>query len=397
MIASITSGVIIFIFGASIAAMFYTYVLFPLILKWLSANKKFENIRYEQSSELPFISVLISAYNEQDVIEKKINSIYHTTYPADKFEVLIGSDASDDLTDSIIRLLTSRYNSLKFFPFTQRSGKGNVINRLYEKSKGSILVFTDANVILEESSLFELVKYFKDSKIGLVDSQMINTNLQTHGISFQEKAYISREVKIKQAESLLWGTMMGPFGGCFAIKKELYTPVPKNFLVDDFFINMTILEKGYKCINNLEARVYEDVSNNLADEFKRKIRIATGNFQNLHKFSNLLFHQTKGLSFCFISHKVLRWFGPFFIILALVSNFILAFHNEFFFTILILQLLILVLPLIDLLLKMVNVHIHILRLVTHFYTMNVALMIGFFKSLQNIETNVWKPTQRNQN
>jgi hypothetical protein len=110
----------------------------------------------------------------------------------------------------------------------------------------------------------------------------------------RKKAYISREVLIKQHESILWGTMMGPFGGCFAIRSELYEPVPKNFLVDDFYINMKVLEKGYQCINNLNALVFEDISNNLSDEFKRKVRISTGNFQICNAFP----------TFCGIKPKV---------------------------------------------------------------------------------------------
>jgi hypothetical protein len=159
---------------------------------------------------------------------------------------------------------------------------------------------------------------------------------------------------------------------------------------------MKVLEKGFKCINNLNARVYEDISNNISDEFKRKVRISTGNFQNLKAFSNLLWHKTKGLSFCFISHKALRWIGPVFLLLAFISNAILASLNTLYFYIFILHCLLFVLPLFDLLMKKAGVNNGLMRFVTHFYSMNLALFAGFFKSLKKIESNVWKPTQRNQ-
>ncbi len=384
------------LFWLSVSIIFYSYVLFPLLLKGLAGKKSIVSHAYKPQDDLPYISLLIAAYNEQDVIEEKIRSIFSTTYPASKFEVLVGSDASIDDTNKILEDLSSKYYNLKVYPFNQRRGKGNVVNELYEKARGSILVFTDANVMLDESTLFELVKYFKDGRIGLVDSQMKNTNMHPNGISYQEKAYIAREVQIKHFESILWGTMMGPFGGCFAVRKEFYEPVPKNFLVDDFYINMKVLEKGYKCINNLKAQVYEDVSNNLSIEFKRKIRISTGNFQNLRRFSNLLWHKTKGLSFCFISHKALRWTGPFFLLVAFITNSILAVYSSFYFYIFIFHCFLFVLPLLDLLLKKVGVNNGILRFVTHFYSMNLALFAGFIKSLNKIESNVWKPTQRNQ-
>ncbi|MFW5892378.1 MAG: glycosyltransferase, partial [Bacteroidota bacterium] len=187
--------------------------------------------QYSHSDQLPQISILISAYNEEEVIESKVRSIFNTTYPIQKIEVLIGSDASEDHTNTILEKLTHTFAQLQFFPFHQRRGKGNVINDLYQRSKGSIIVLTDANVMLERTTLFELVKYFKEPGIGLVDSHMMNTNMHGSGISYQENAYISREVQIKQNESILWGTMMGPFGGCFAIRSELYYPVPRNFLV----------------------------------------------------------------------------------------------------------------------------------------------------------------------
>jgi cellulose synthase/poly-beta-1,6-N-acetylglucosamine synthase-like glycosyltransferase len=393
---TIFTTILIIFFWASVSVVFYTYVVFPFLLELLSRGKKLKTEYFKTDDELPMVSILISAFNEEQVIKEKVNSIFNTNYPLEKLEVLIGSDGSTDNTNAILSHLETVYHQLKFFPFDGRNGKGNVINKLFQKSGGDILVFTDANVMLEPDTLFELVKYFKSSEIGLVDTRMINTNLQAHGISEQEKAYISREVVIKQNESILWGTMMGPFGGCYAIRKDLYSPVPRNFLVDDFFVNMIVLEKGYQCINNLKARVFEDVSNNLKDEFRRKIRIATGNFQNLRRFSGLLFHSTKGLSFCFISHKVIRWIVPFLLIIAFIANFALAFENEFYLIVLIVHIVFLLVPLLDQTFKKFNLHNSVLRLVTHFYAMNLALFIGFFKSFYKIETNVWKPTQRNQ-
>lgn len=384
------------VFWFCVAIIFYSYALFPLLLQVMAKGRKIKAPTFTPRDELPLVSILISAFNEEDVIEDKINSIFNTTYPVSRLEVLIGSDASSDRTNEIVSHCQARYPQLKFFPFLNRRGKGNVVNELFQNANGTVLIFTDANVMLDKDTLFELIKYFKDASIGLVDSRMINTNISPSGISHQESSYISREVFIKQYESILWGTMMGPFGGCFAIRAEHYEPVPHNFLVDDFYINMKVLEKGYKCINNLEARVYEDISNNISDEFRRKVRISTGNFQNLKAFSNLLWHKTKGLSFCFISHKALRWIGPVFLLLAFISNAILATLNTFYFYIFILHCLLFVLPLLDLLMKKAGVNNGLMRFVTHFYSMNLALFAGFFKSLKKIESNVWKPTQRNQ-
>jgi cellulose synthase/poly-beta-1,6-N-acetylglucosamine synthase-like glycosyltransferase len=382
------------IFWLSVFLVFHTYLFYPLILEVLASGRKGNRMVYERDDGLPFVSVIISAFNEEEVIAEKIECIFAGDYPPDHFEVLIGSDNSVDGTAGIVSDYLPRYPSLRFWDFVIRRGKQNVVNELVEESAGSILILTDANVMFDKSTIFNLVRHFKNPAIGLVDSNMINKGLKIEGISYQEKAYISREVRIKNMEGRLWGTMMGPFGGCYAIRREDYSPVPPNYLVDDFYINMKIFEKRKQAINDLEARVFEDVSNVLRDELRRKVRIATGNWQNLRTFSGLLLR--KNLGFCFLSHKVLRWLGPFFIIAALLANIALAFHSCFYLLLLGFQVLLLLLPLFDAILKAMGIHIKILRLVTHFYAMNLALLIGFFRSFRRISKGTWDRTPRNQ-
>ncbi len=381
-------------FLVSVAAIGYSYALYPWLIFYLSRKKKLRLQQYHKEDDLPLVSIIISAFNEESVISEKIHSVYATHYPVNRFEVLVGSDASSDDTDNILNKLSEKHPSLHFFPFRKRRGKGNVMNDLYRHARGDLIVFTDANVMFEAHTLMELIRFFKDTRVGLVDSQMINTNTKEEGISYQEKSYISREVRIKHSESILWGTMMGPFGGCFAVRRKLFVPVPGNFLVDDFYINMKVLEAGYLCVNHPEAKVYEEVPSDLGAEFRRKKRIATGNFQNLRAFSGMLWHKTPGLSFSYISHKVLRWLGPFFMLLALITNMVLAFYHSLFLYLLILHLILTALPLIDYLLKKIRIHNRVLRFISHFYGMNLAMFLGFFKSLKKIETNVWRPTER---
>ena len=381
-------------FWLSIYLILHTYLFYPLLLELLAAGKKGNTICYERDDDLPFVSVIISAFNEEEVIAEKIESIFSGDYPEDKFEVLIGSDCSDDRTAEIINEYLPKHQNLIFNDFKQRRGKQNVVNDLVQESKGSIFILTDANVMFDTSTIFNVTRHFKNPEIGLVDTNMINKGLKVEGISYQEKAYISREVHIKNMEGRLWGSMMGPFGGCYAIRKDDYSPVPPNYLVDDFYINMKIFEKRKKAINDLDARVFEDVSNVLKDEFRRKVRIATGNWQNLRTFSHLLFR--KHVGFCFWSHKVLRWKGPFFLITALILNAVLAYYSDFYALLLLGQVMLLLLPLLDLFLKKLNVHNKLLRLVTHFYAMNLALFIGFFRSWKTIKSGVWDRTPRNQ-
>lgn len=185
---------------------------------------------------------------------------------------------------------------------------------------------------------------------------------------------------------------MGPFGGCYAIRKVDYSMVPSNFLVDDFYINMTIFEKGKQAINDVKSMVFEDLPAELKVEFRRKVRIGTGNFQNLRRFRGLI--MTSRYGFAFLSHKVIRWFGPFFMLIALAANILLAVNSMIYLWILAAQLLIYLIPLIDWILKKIGINISQFRLATHFFSMNAALFIGFFRSLGKVRSGVWERTAR---
>ncbi len=119
----------------------------------------------------------------------------------------------------LLKQIKEAQPAIRIFLFEERSGKPGVVNRLVEESMGEILVITDANVMLHKNAIGEMIRYFAQPEIGLVDSRMINTRLKKDGISHQEKYYVSREVRIKHNESLIWGAMMGPFGGCYAVRK----------------------------------------------------------------------------------------------------------------------------------------------------------------------------------
>lgn len=373
--------------------VFHTYVGYPQLLYFLAKNKK---LNFKNEKIFPKISIIMAVFNEESVIEEKLNTIISSDCPLDKIQIIIGSDNSTDGTNDILKRFSEKYSFIDYTIFNERMGKSNIVNAMIDRSEGEILILTDANVFFDKNTINEIIKPFSDPKIGLVDTNMINTGLKKEGISIQEKAYISREVWIKHYEGLLWGTMMGPFGGCFAIRKNLYSPVPRNFLVDDFYICMKVLKSGYKAINNLDSMVFEDVSNNISDEFKRKVRISTGDFQNLWKFKSILWPPFTGLSFSFLSHKVLRWLTPTFIIFSYILCILLAFRFKLYLVLFLLFNLILLLPLIDFLLKKINIHNTFLRFITHFFSMNIALLIGMFKAMKGVKSNVWKPTKRNQ-
>jgi cellulose synthase/poly-beta-1,6-N-acetylglucosamine synthase-like glycosyltransferase len=378
----------------SVVAIVHSYVLYPVIISILSHFKKENDRIFAPGDELPFVSIIMAVHNEEKVISEKIHSLYNTLYPKHKFELLVGSDGSDDNTNDILENISRDYETVHFTAFPERRGKPAVINELRKRSGADILVMTDAQVLFTPDTLIQLVKHYKNEQIGLVGANILNTRIDRSGISLQEWSFMSREITLKYFEGKVWGSMIGAYGACYSIRNKYYSQVPEGYSVDDFYITMKVLERKKKCILELQAKGYENVPNRLSEEFRRKIRISAGNFQNLKTFYKLLWPPWSGLAFSFLSHKVLRWLGPFFLLLLMISNIILAFSDPFYRILLMIQGGLIISPFIDYLLRKIGLHIVILRFITHFYSMNLALLAGFLKFIKGTETNVWQPTRR---
>jgi cellulose synthase/poly-beta-1,6-N-acetylglucosamine synthase-like glycosyltransferase len=381
----------------SLALVAHTYVGFPVLLSRLARGRhQNANVYAPDSPELPRVDILLAVYNEEQVIEEKIRSTFVTTYPPDKLTFYIGSDNSSDETNALVEQLTREYPQLRFRPFRQRTGKPGVMEALSREATAPVLVLTDANVFFTPDTLYQLVKHFRNPGIGQVGGNILNPDHRQDGISGQEKAYLERENLIKYQEGVVWGSMIGAFGGCFAVRRSCYHPAPASFIVDDFFISMAVLQAGYQTINELQAVCHEDVSDRLPEEFRRKARISAGNFQNLVAFRRLLWPPWRGLSFAYWSHKVLRWLTPLLLLLLLLCNAVLVLSGAgwFYQLLLVGQVAAPALLLLDGALHRLGVHLRLLRFITHFYSMNLALLLGLWRFLQGVKTTVWEPTQR---
>jgi len=389
-------NILLVLFYLSLAALLHSYLFYPFLMALLAAkNKQDFN---SNSNYAPEIAVLIAAYNEEKVIEQKITSVLSSDYPKEKLKIYIGSDASTDNTDRIVSGLSKKEEQLIFQRFEERTGKAGIVNQLafLAKNNGAeILIMTDANVMFIRNTIRELVSGFSNPENGQIAANILSTGKHHDGIAFQEEQYIQRENLIKYHEGKAWGTMMGAFGACYAVRTKLMPEIPGNFMMEDFFISMHVLKQGYKAISNPKALAEEDVSFKVKEEFIRKKRISAGNYQNLIYYKSMLWPVWKKLPFSFWSHKVLRWFGPFFLIIILLSGALLASYNTFYLILFLAQLGVWLIPLLELLLQLLGIHFVISRFVYYFYAMNLALLAGFFKYLKGIKTNVWQPIERN--
>jgi cellulose synthase/poly-beta-1,6-N-acetylglucosamine synthase-like glycosyltransferase len=379
-------------FWLPLMLLVYSYMGFPLLLLLLVGKKHNNTDTFNQTDDLPTVSVLISVYNEEKSIEQRIRNIYATNYPLKKIEVLVGSDGSNDNTNYILKQLQDEYPTLKVEIYG-RIGKAGVLNQLYKHAANEILILTDAKVLISPHTIFQLVKHFKNKQIGIVGGNIINKKYSPDGISIPEKAFMSYEIMMKYNEGVIWGVTIGVYGACYAMPRQLFKSFPAAWVVDDFFQNMQVLDLGKSAIIEKNALCYEEVPNQLEEEFRRKTRISVGNFQNLAYFKHLLWKRGP-LSFCFFSHKLLRWIGPFLLLLVFISNCLLICKNLFYLYFFVIQAIALLIPIIDYFLRNIRRDIIILRFVTHFYLMNIALAIGFVKYLKGVKSNVWEPTKR---
>ena len=381
-------------FWLCIFAIFHSYVLYPIILQILAIGKK-ENLNiYLTEDDFPPVSVLVAVYNEESVIEEKIRSVFSGNYPASKIDFIVGSDGSTDNTDIILEKLVNEFPQLRFFPLKHRMGKGNVLNTIVKEAKNGILIYTDAKVIFGTDTVYQLAKHFKEPVIGLVGGKLLNKVRIAAGISIQENAFMSREFVMKYQEGLIWGSMVGAYGALYAIRKSLVPVIPISFIVDDFYITLKVFEGSEKAILNPDAIGYLNVPNEMKEEYRRKVRIAKGNFQNMFAFLHILWPPWKGKAFSYLSHKVLRWLGPFFIISIFLCNIFLLDKGFLFILTFSFQIILLIIPALDYALRKFGIHILFLRFITHFYSMNAALFIGFLNYLKGIKSNVWEPTKR---
>jgi len=345
----------------------------------------------------------MAAHNEESVILEKLQSIEQSDYPIDNLNIYIGSDNSTDRTNELITsyIDTCKY-PIYFHVMKKRSGKVGTINHLYKTiqednvlDEKSIFICTDANVIFHEKTITNLVKNFCKPEIGIVDAHIQNLAQNEDGVFESESNYLNREIKLKYQEGKLYGKLMGAFGGCFAIRSTCFQIIPENLRVDDFYLSMQTMIKGYKIISEPAAICYEKVGSTFEEEFRRKRRISSGNFQNLAQFKKYIlpFNQ---LAFIFFSHKVIRYVGPLLMLLAFVSCVYLAVSGSLFFCLLLFAKLIwyIVIPLLDIFCQYFKINIVALRNIHYFNYMNLALLLGLKDYIHGIESNIWEPTKR---
>ena len=363
------------IYWIALGLIVHSYVVYPVslpFLGWLFSRKRLNGNpnRYK-------VTMVVAAHNEEDVIEEKIQNTFDLEFPEENLEILIGSDASTDATNTIVGSYSDR---VRLIEMHKRGGKSAVLNQLVPEASGEILVFCDANTMLLKNALQKLLAPFEDSNVGCVCGRLILKDSSESALGIGETVYWNLESEIKKLEGQL-GIVIGANGGIYAIRRELFEKIPAGKMVmDDFFITTQVLRRGKEAIYEPQAIGSEETSRENFGEFHRKVRIGHANFNLLKNYLGLL-NPARGLvAYGFFSHKFLRWTGPVTLFLLLLANgFLLKEHffYRFSFTA---QLMFYLMALFGYLQDNQKDKSGVLLLPYYFVSMNLALLIGMARA-----------------
>ncbi|MCG8373481.1 MAG: glycosyltransferase family 2 protein [Balneolales bacterium] len=317
------------IFALSVIVIVFVYVLYgPIMTIFKYVLKKRRISGSLETSDLPTISVIIPAYNEEAWIEQKIMNSFHLTYPEGKKEIIVVTDGSDDRTNEI----ASKFgDQILLLHQSARNGKIKAMDRAARIANSEILVFTDANTDLNEDALFHIAKNYKDPEVGMVAGEKKVLAKKEGEAANGEGLYWKYESWLKKLDSEV-ASVIGAAGELFSIRADLYDSLPGDTLLDDFMLSTRVIEQGYRVVYEPQACAMEYGSVSYKEEWKRKVRICAGGVQSVIRSSRLFNVSRYGLkSFAFTFHRASRWtMAPMALILSYISSGYLMLHSIFY-------------------------------------------------------------------
>jgi len=385
----------LFWIGAGI--VLYAYIGYPVLLIALACLHQIttdilfaagrRERRHRPDRKTLSVSLVFAAHNEAAVIAEKMRNTAALDYPAEKLEVIIGCDGCTDRTVQLARL--ARLPNCRVLDFQERSGKPAILNRLVPEAHGDLIVFCDANTMIKPNAIERLVRHFASPEVGCVCGEL--RLLCPEGKVRNEGAYWRYETFLKFLESRL-NMLVGANGGLFAIRRELFQPLPQHAIIDDFLIAMQIRGTGKRVLYDPEAVACEAASDE-TQEFRRRVRIGAGNFYALQYTWRMLNPAAGLIALAYWSHKLLRWAVPFAMGLSLFAAVMLAFKPFYAVCLCAAAALTGLIACQHRLLQSGRSN-RLLSIPYYFVSMNLALLLGLVRCLRGTQTLVWTPTLR---
>lgn len=369
-----------------------TYLGYPFMIYIISILKKKKHVIKEY---YPSVSILVAAYNEEKVIEEKIRNLLQLDYPSDKIEFIFITDGSDDSTP--FKVKNCEKNNIILLHEAKRKGKTFAIKRGIKNAKGEIIIFTDANNLLDKNAVKYLTRHFVDKSIGGVSGEKYILENKGREASRGDGFFWRYESFLKLTESKC-GSIMGGDGEIFAVRKDLLKNLDERIINDDAAISFDIVKNGFRVIYDKDAKAREYASVTFFEDFKVKTRIVIGGIQSLVIYSHLLLNPFKAFAIQFFFHKILRWFAGILMLLLLILNLFLQ-NYLIFLLFLYLQLLFYLFAVIGFFLSKIRVNIKIFYFPYYFCLMNFASIVGIVKFFfvdfnDEFIASVWKKAGR---
>lgn len=305
-------------FWVSVLLLTYTYVGYPaLMYAWAALRGR----PHRKQRIQPTVSVVVVAHNEAARVAQRLDNLLSLDYPRCQLEILFASDGSSD--DTVERAQAYGPGGIKVIAFNRQRGKPAVLNDIVPEARGDVVVLADARQQFEPETLRALVTPFADPRVGAVSGELI-LNQNASGTSVGEGVgfYWRYEKFIRRNESLVDSTV-GATGAIYAIRKDLFKPIPEDTIVDDVWLPVQIVRRGYRVVFEPNARAYDGAAATAAEEFTRKVRTIAGNFQLFARDLWLLSPIHNRLWFQTVSHKGLRLLTPLLLVTVLCTNLLL--------------------------------------------------------------------------
>lgn len=383
-------------FWISLFIIFYTFFGYGVLLYILVKLRTFvygKRPLPDNAGNWPSVTLIVSAYNEESCIEDKIRNSLALEYPADKIKFLFVSDGSTDSTSSII----AEYPEIILMHRPERRGKIAAVDRAMQEVDSEIVVFTDANTLLNKKALLNICRHYKDPAVGAVSGEKRVHIEEVSDATAGEGFYWKYESKLKTWDSELY-SVVGAAGELFSVRTKLFESIPSDTILDDFMISMLIAQKGYRIVYEPTAYAIESGSENITEELKRKIRIAAGGIQSiislksvLNPFNNFV------LFFQYVSHRVLRWtITPFLMVVTFLLNAVIISrsHDGIYSVLFVLQVLFYGLALSGWILEKRQVRIKALFIPYYFCMMNYAVVAGIRRYFLKQQSAQWEKSKR---
>jgi len=384
------------VFICCLSVVFYTYIGYGVLLFILVKIKSFfsKKVHLEIDVFEPKVTMFVAAYNEISCIQEKVENMFELNYPSDKIQFLFVTDGSDDGTPEFL----SKYDNIQVIHTKSRGGKIGAINKGMKYIENPIVIYSDANAMLNPDAVKEIVKHYIDPKVGCVAGEkrvLSNGNDGASGAG--EGIYWKYESWLKSYDYELYSAV-GAAGELFSIRTRLHQEIESDTILDDFIISLRIAMSGYKIAYEPKAYAAEFASSSIIDEQKRKVRISAGGIQSIFRLMELFNPFKHGwLSFQFISHRVLRWtLTPVLLFLLLPVNVLLVMGDtsQIYTILLTVQLGFYAISIVGYMLSRLNVKLKAFFVPFYFIFMNICVFLGMFRFAKGEQSVLWEKARR---